>query len=319
MSRLLLMSFIVVAILFAYQQISYAACVQGPLDTFTCNTNPPNPDPNGIQQAGNDNNLTVNVIPGAGIDTRIASGGNGLDGIRTANGNDMINVDDAEVFAEDDAIHARGGDNTINITDSEVYSLKNIGISAQFGGNNIVHVLNSDIRSMEDDGIGLDSGNDLVEIHGSVVGPDPGSSPGDTGVRTGGGNDQVIISDSLILAAGSSMLLGNGNDIVTLGTDAELKGSISCGADFDTIVFAMDVPQSDVLAITAQINSKNPSGDSITINGLFYEWADCESLVADLNGIVTSVPTLSEWGLIAMSGLLGIAGFMVIRRRKVAA
>jgi len=31
------------------------------------------------------------------------------------------------------------------------------------------------------------------------------------------------------------------------------------------------------------------------------------------------VPTLSEWGLIAMAGLLGIIGFMVMRRRKVAA
>jgi len=32
---------------------------------------------------------------------------------------------------------------------------------------------------------------------------------------------------------------------------------------------------------------------------------------------VTNVPTLSEWGLIAMAGILGIVGFMVIRRRKV--
>ncbi len=33
----------------------------------------------------------------------------------------------------------------------------------------------------------------------------------------------------------------------------------------------------------------------------------------------TNVPTLSEWGLIAMAGILGIVGFMVIRRRKVSA
>ncbi len=31
------------------------------------------------------------------------------------------------------------------------------------------------------------------------------------------------------------------------------------------------------------------------------------------------VPTLSEWGLIAMAGILGIVGFMVMRRRKVSA
>ena len=32
-----------------------------------------------------------------------------------------------------------------------------------------------------------------------------------------------------------------------------------------------------------------------------------------------AIPTLSEWGLIAMAGILGIVGFMVIRRRKVSA
>ncbi len=29
------------------------------------------------------------------------------------------------------------------------------------------------------------------------------------------------------------------------------------------------------------------------------------------------IPTLSEWGLLGMAGLLGIVGFIVIRRRKV--
>jgi len=32
-----------------------------------------------------------------------------------------------------------------------------------------------------------------------------------------------------------------------------------------------------------------------------------------------TVPTLSEWGLIAMAGILGLVGFMVLRRRKVTA
>jgi len=34
---------------------------------------------------------------------------------------------------------------------------------------------------------------------------------------------------------------------------------------------------------------------------------------------ITAVPAFSEWGLIAMAGVLGIVGFMVIRRRKVTA
>jgi hypothetical protein len=38
-----------------------------------------------------------------------------------------------------------------------------------------------------------------------------------------------------------------------------------------------------------------------------------------LQPVIKNVPTLSEWALITMAALLGIIGFMVIRRRKVAA
>ena len=42
--------------------------------------------------------------------------------------------------------------------------------------------------------------------------------------------------------------------------------------------------------------------------------------LAGINGMTpVSVPTLGEWGMIAMAGVLGIVGFMVIRRRKVTA
>lgn len=35
--------------------------------------------------------------------------------------------------------------------------------------------------------------------------------------------------------------------------------------------------------------------------------------------VVTEVPTLSEWGVIAMAGVLGVVGFIVARRRKATA
>ncbi|MCH7519374.1 MAG: IPTL-CTERM sorting domain-containing protein [Candidatus Dadabacteria bacterium] len=44
---------------------------------------------------------------------------------------------------------------------------------------------------------------------------------------------------------------------------------------------------------------------------------DAVSCIAEV--AVTPIPTLSEWGLIAMAGILGIVGFMVLRRRKVTA
>ncbi len=42
-------------------------------------------------------------------------------------------------------------------------------------------------------------------------------------------------------------------------------------------------------------------------------------IILSYTPVATSVPTLSEWGLISMAGLLGIVGFMVIRRRQVTA
>jgi len=42
-------------------------------------------------------------------------------------------------------------------------------------------------------------------------------------------------------------------------------------------------------------------------------------LAFELGCPISQIPTLSEWGLIAMAGILGIVGFMVIRRRKVRA
>lgn len=41
----------------------------------------------------------------------------------------------------------------------------------------------------------------------------------------------------------------------------------------------------------------------------------CSGLISDPNPI----PTLSEWGLIAMAGVLGIVGYIVVRRRRVSA
>ena len=58
---------------------------------------------------------------------------------------------------------------------------------------------------------------------------------------------------------------------------------------------------------TANINGGNPEGNfEIYVTTCF-------------EGSGFAIPTLSEWGLIAMAGILGIVGFMVMRRRKATA
>ena len=77
---------------------------------------------------------------------------------------------------------------------------------------------------------------------------------------------------------------GSQNDTVRLGTGARIDGLVDCGnGNEDSLVFTMTVPQDQIASISSQIAAANPAGGSITINGLFYEWEDCEELVNELN------------------------------------
>ena len=67
------------------------------------------------------------------------------------------------------------------------------------------------------------------------------------------------------------------------------------------------------------------AGQSVRIS---FDWfvpedfsgpAFCQLDNVSVEVIPVNVPTLSEWGLFSMAALLGIVGFMIIRRRKVTA
>jgi len=79
-------------------------------------------------------------------------------------------------------------------------------------------------------------------------------------------------------------------------TPEELK---ACQCELQAYVTALN----DVDGITVSGGPPYTCGD-----------VDCPSPI-----IKTPIPTISEWGLLAMAGVLGIVGFMVIRRRKATA
>ncbi len=60
----------------------------------------------------------------------------------------------------------------------------------------------------------------------------------------------------------------------------------------------------------------NGNGEAWFLSADCSEVSECPQFITNIN---SPIPTLSEWGLIAMAGVLGIVGFMVIRRRKVTA
>ncbi|MGB2693020.1 MAG: IPTL-CTERM sorting domain-containing protein [Thermodesulfobacteriota bacterium] len=53
----------------------------------------------------------------------------------------------------------------------------------------------------------------------------------------------------------------------------------------------------------------------------FFPGETCNEQTGFCSGIQATrdVPTLSEWGLIAMAGVLGVVGFMVMRRKRATA
>ena len=85
----------------------------------------------------------------------------------------------------------------------------------------------------------------------------------------------------------------------------------SCGTDDDDTGLPGPINTAFDLDFWSICFTPNSGGLDITSGFEGTSFINCEVGV-------TEVPTLSEWGLIAMAGILGIVGFMVIRRRKVA-
>ena len=82
-------------------------------------------------------------------------------------------------------------------------------------------------------------------------------------------------------------------------------------SDDDFLIFFRDDNTSD--------NTENSPGSVACI--LVYDevLSAVEISRIDCLALQTTIPTLSKWGLIAMAAILGIVGFMVIRRRKITA
>lgn len=338
MRSVLLITFLAVSLSFFMTQVSIAACGGGPI-VFTCDDSPPNPDLNGVQQEGNNANLTVNALPGAEIDTTSnsdsciqtgdgndvvnvdggnldcdAGGGGGNNGIETEDGADIINITDSTISARD-AVFAGAGDNTVNVERSTILARDNCVDTRE--DDDIVNV--TDVICMRGvDGFEVTSGDDTITIlRSQILCAEEGSCQ--EAISGSSGNEDITIVESILRNRVDDIIdLGPNDDIVRLGTGADLGSSIDCSSGFDTILFFMEVPEEQLNRLSGEIALADPAEGSITINGLFYEWRDCELLVNELVGvrITQPIPTLSHWGLIAMVGLFGIVGVMFAVRRR---
>lgn len=324
MKKLLYISVLALTVCLTYSQVTFAVCGGGPT-VFTCDTNPPNPDPDGVQQGGNAN-ITINVLPGAGIDT---VNGNGGDAIEYGGGSNEITITNANISAQNDGIDAfmNLGLATIHIEGSTMFSVQDVIDLGDVDGN-IVNITNSNLTTNGAGGFSVLNGSnnhDAANISGSTL---TGNDREILNLRDG--EDDVSLTNTTLIqldASEESINLEEDNDTLTIFNGVVFERQeggrefINCGPGFDTIVFAMDVPEEQLNKIGGEITLAGLPDGSITINGLLYDWEECESLVNELNGVqnLRPIPTLSEWGLIAMAGVLGIIGLLAIQRRKASA
>lgn len=178
-------------------------------------------------------------------------------------------------------------------------------------------------------GIGLNCGGSLVRVLATI---DPDTAVltpiGEVGY-TGGGNGLAVRSDGTLYAAALS---GDDLSFYTLNRNtgaATLVGTVNAnippaqrlnvnGLDFHPVTGQLfgssteaedDIQTSYLVTIDESLPNVNIIGQAL----------DCFDGIVFGPAQQINVPTLSEWGLIAMASILGIIGFMVIRKRKVTA
>lgn len=189
------------------------------------------------------------------------------------------------------------------------------------------------------DGIATGNGDDIINILGGII---QSNEP----IDAGQGNDQITIRNARLTGT-NAVKASVGNDLIILGDGAEISGIVECGSgddivilenvssfnidlnlgfieggpDIDELIFRQTVPLSQCDLLTTQINNLLPSSGSFTINGVTYAWQNFETITPELECVefTRPIPTLTEWGMIATAGLLGIIGLFAIRRRKAGA
>ena len=111
--------------------------------------------------------------------------------------------------------------------------------------------------------------------------------------------NSVVVRTFLLEGCASAHLLGN------LGNFFNKQ----CG-DIEFVFFG---------SISTKLEAGDTGTEVYTDNIEEAQWQACTIALRMQSMPPSNIPTLSEWGLIAMAGILGIVGFMVIRRRKVTA
>lgn len=324
MRNLLLSASLALFCVITISNISYADC------TFVGNTpdggniiNCPAPidtDPlnGGSMPQTTNNDDELNIPAGGGLNVT------GNPAVEMRGGADEVNTSGSIITDTESALNTQGGGDTITVNSGQISTTGanamgiNVDAIRTGGGSDSVTINDGIISSSFARGIITSGAGDLIVVNGGTItgatrsismggGQDTLRINGGTfneQIRMGANDDNVLITGGTFNnTVGNSMInLRAGSDYLNIAADVDLTEHINCGndndmMDFDTIEFSMEVPAQDVPDLEDELNSQDPQDGSIVIDGILYEWINCERLRANFNGIVTILnldPVASE-------------------------
>lgn len=195
-----------------------------------------------------------------------------------------------------------GGEANITVTGGSITGTTNVGIRTG-DASDTISVSGGTITGAGSVPIQTGRGADAVNISGGTI---------NGNINTNNDNDVITLSGGTITGG---IYAGFGNDTVTLADDVDV--GVLVGFDgFDTLQFAMTVPAADLASLQTALAAANPAGDSITINGRNYSWTTFEAIEVLLRAPSHAVPTMQEWALALLCGLLFLRVFFFTRHQR---
>lgn len=195
-----------------------------------------------------------------------------------------------------------GGEANITVTGGSITGTTNVGIRTG-DANDTISVSGGTITGAGSVPIQAGRGADVINISGGTI---------NGNINTNNDNDVITLSGGTITGG---IYAGQGNDTVTLADDVDV--GVLVGFDgFDTLQFEMTVPAADLAGLQAALAAANPAVDSITINGRNYSWTTFEAIEVSLRASSHAVPTMQEWALALLCGLILLCAFFSYRNRK---
>ncbi|MEM7009294.1 MAG: hypothetical protein AAF462_09205, partial [Thermodesulfobacteriota bacterium] len=234
------------------------------------------PNPGGIQvgsvfaiitEAGDDT-LTVNGIVHSQTSTAIFTSG----------GNDMVFVGPGADISGDFGVSTSNENDLIRVTGGMI-SATTLPIGSGFD-DDTVEITGGSISSMGPEILNTSAGNDTLRISGGTFGPGT--------IQTSSQEDLIVVSGGIF--AGNEIDAGLDVDTIHITDDIPNLGILNCGggAGMDSLILSMDVPQGQVATLSAEFMAGGEFNE-ITVNGITYEWAECENRIPNFNGVVTTI------------------------------